>query len=314
MSLITLSSPSRRRLLRSIQVLATLLLLALILRDSSYEQFLGLRDSVEPAHLVATVCLSLLATAVGAVALLLLFEVHNRLDWWGVFIADYFYVQAICLVTPAQMGEASLPYVGGRGRFAPGEIAAALVIQRIVALATLVAFAIWGAGSWVSSAYLWAATLFILVACFVLVLLISNHRIRESVSQFIGKRFGPILHGFYVSWTAMLQQRRGRLLAHIASMQVRYLLAVASTYMLLAGFDIYVPFADLAALAALASLAALLPVTINGVGVTEGVFVLALSSFGYAAAPVIAACLAGRLINALVMVVVAAAYTAFRPK
>jgi len=62
-------------------------------------------------------------------------------------------------------------------------------------------------------------------------------------------------------------------------MVLRFGLSVAGSYALFQAFDIQVPFAELLALSALAVLASLAPVTINGVGITEGVFVLAPSPF-----------------------------------
>ncbi|MEJ1938580.1 lysylphosphatidylglycerol synthase domain-containing protein, partial [Nostoc sp. NIES-2111] len=166
-------------------------------------------------------------------------------------------------------------YVASRGRYQPGEIAAALVVQRFAALLIVVVAALLGAGRWASAGTLWAVAGTVLLGCVLLALLISHAGVRGWINAQVGRRFGPLLAGFYDAWRAMLRDRPGRLVLHLGWVLLRFSLSVAGGYVMFQAFDIQVPFAELMALSALAVVATLAPVTVNGVGITEGVFVLA---------------------------------------
>jgi uncharacterized protein (TIRG00374 family) len=289
----------RRRLvhwsLRVLPVLVTVALLGLLLRSCSWEKAVDMWLHFDAGYLAASVLLMTASVAGGAIALLILFELKGRLAWWGRFTVDYFYVQALCQLTPAQAGEVVLPYVSGRGRFAPGEIAASLVIQRMVSLGIIVLVAVIGAGRWAERSFLWSAAALVLLSCLAAIAIIRNYTARSWLSELVNRRFGPVLYGFYDTWTSVLRDRRGRLLSHIILMMGRFALTVASSYAVLMAFGVAAPFWELAALSALATLAVLVPISINGIGVTEGIFVAGLADDGYGTEPVLAACLAGRV-------------------
>jgi len=303
---------TRRRLVhglfRVLPLLVTASLLVLLLRVCSWEKALEIWRHFHPGDLAASVALMTVSIVVGAIALLVLFELKGHLAWWVRFTVDYFYVQAICQLTPAQAGEAALPYVSGRGRFAPGEIAASLVIQRITSLGIILVVAVIGAGAWAEPSLLWGAAAFVLLSCLTVIAMITNSSARGWLNEFVGRRFGPILHGFYDTWTSVFRDRRGRFMAHVVLMVSRFLIGVASSYAMFMAFDVVVPFWDLAALSAFTTLAVLIPISINGIGVTEGIFVAALADYGYGTEQVLTACLAGRVLWILTVLVWSGAY------
>lgn len=296
------------RLFRIFQVLVALALLTLLLRTTTWDKAVEIWRQFDAGYLVATLALITASTAVGAIALLVLFELRGHFAWWARFTVDYFYVQALCLLTPAQAGEVALPYVSGRGRFAPGEIAAALVIQRITALGIIVFVAVLGAGRWAKPSLLWIAAAFVLLSCLAAIAMIRNTSVRGWLNAFVDQRFGSVLFGFYDTWTSVFRDRRGRLVTHVVLMIFRFFVGVASTYAALMAFDVAVPFWDLAALVALATLAVLVPISINGLGVVEGIFVAGLADFGYGTGQVLAACLAGRALSIFTFLLWSALY------
>lgn len=309
------ASPRRpgSRALQTLQLLLTACLLWLLLRHVTWDDLVQMRDRVAPGFIGVAALLTIATGLCGAVSLLVLFDLHGSARQRLQFAFDYLYVQALCQLTPAQMGEAALPYVASRGRYQPGEIAAALLVQRFAALLIVVVAALLGAGRWASAGTLWAVAGTVLLGCVLLALLISHAGVRGWINAQVGRRFGPILAGFYDAWRAMVRERPARLMLHLALMVLRFGLSVAGGYAMFQAFAIQVPFGELMALTALAILAGLAPVTINGVGVTEGVFVLALSGYGHGAEVVVASCLAGRVMTALVMAGVAAAHALVAP-
>lgn len=297
-----------RHSLHALQVLVTIVLLGLLLHSSSWTNVVEMWRQMNTWYLVATAGLIVLSNIGGAVALLVLFELKGCVAWWSRFTVDYFHVQALCQLTPAQAGEVALPYVAGRGRFVPGEIAASLVIQRMVALGIIVLVAILGAGRWVQPIVLWSAAAFVLLGCAAAVVMIRNSRLRSWLNDIVDRRFGSILYGFYDTWTSVFRDRRGRLVGHVFLMTVRFLVGALASYTILMAFSVSVPFWDLAALSALATLAALVPISINGIGVTEGIFVAALSGYGFATEQILAACLVGRALGIMTVLTGSAVY------
>jgi hypothetical protein len=185
-----------QRLLRILPILVTVALLVLLFRSSSGEKFLELWQQFDAGWMVTSASLFAISIAGGAVALLVLFELRGRPAWWARFTLDYLYVQALSQLTPAQAGEMALPYVAGRGRFAPGEIAASLVIQRMTTLAIVVLVALAGAGRWANPAMLWSTAALVLFFCLAGIAAIRNSTVRDCLNVSVTRRFGPILYGF----------------------------------------------------------------------------------------------------------------------
>jgi len=73
-------------------------------------------------------------------------------------------------------------------------------------------------------------------------------------------------------------------------------------------FNVAVPFDDLAILSAWTTLILVVPISINGLGITEGVFVAALAKYGYGTEQVLSASLTGRTSWALTLLVCSALY------
>jgi uncharacterized membrane protein YbhN (UPF0104 family) len=294
--------------LRILPVIVAVALLALLLRSSSLEKFIDLWNHFNTVYLATGMALIVATITCGSIALLLLFELNGRTALWARFTVDYFHVQALCQLTPAQAGEMALPYIAGRGRFAPGEIAASLVIQRMVSLGIVVVVALAGAGRWTQTWILWGGGGLVLLSCLAGIGMIRNGTIRTWLNNFVNRRFGPILFGFYDTWTGIFRERRGRLLLHVILMICRFVIAVGAGFFIFRSVGVVVPFWDYAALTAWTTLALLIPISVNGVGVTEGIFVAALSAYGNGTEQVLAASLAGRTLSILILLAGSAAY------
>lgn len=276
--------------------LVTALVLGGLLWYCNLEALVAALRQADVPQLLGFALLTTAATACGGGSLLTLFETPASAGWrsrWR-FVVDYFYVQAMAQLTPAQLAEVALPYIAARGRYAGAAIAASLLIQRIISLLIVASIAVWGSGRWASEGLLWALLVGIGGAAGGLVLLMS----RQAGSMPLLSRHIPALvpqlQAFRQAWQRIWFSHPLRLASHLAIMLVRFALSIAGNWMLFAAFEIQIPYADLAAITALAILATLLPVTIGGLGLTEGVFVLALSSYGYSPSSIVAASLSGR--------------------
>lgn len=237
------------------------------------------------------------AVGAGAAALVVLLPRSGRGVRRGAFLAEYVEAQALSLLTPAQAGEAVLVLRSRALGLLPGEVAAALLVQRLTALSVIAGVLIVlpavclpaSAGAALSAAA-------VLVAAAVVVLAVGA-RLRHWASQWVGRRFGPVLDGFVVSLAAIARAGRWRLAMHAGLMTVRYFATVAASWLLFASFGVRVPFMVLAIVLAVVNIAGLVPITMNGLGVTEAIGVATLGQLGHAEADVLTACLVGRAIH-----------------
>jgi uncharacterized membrane protein YbhN (UPF0104 family) len=298
--------------LRLLPVAVTLGLLALLLMSCDWEKVAEISRNIDVAYAALALIVLVLGIATGSVALWILFGSAHRFVWLGQFTLDYFYVQSLCQFTPAQAAEAALPYIAGRGRFAPGEILAGLVIQRMTSLGVVLAFTVIGAGKVTSRSTLLIAVTVTLSICLAVTGLITNGRTRGWLNELVGRRFGPVASGFYDTWVDVFHRGRGRLLIHIVLMVTRFVAGVGATFAMFLAFGIAVPFWVLSALLAVATLASSFPISVNGIGVSEGIFVTALANYGYGTEQVLGASLAARLLVIATFSVFSVAYWHWR--
>lgn len=290
---------SKANFFKYLRYLVTLVLIGVLAYFCNPDQIWAALQQASLLLLSAYGVFGVVAAVFGALALLVLFDFSHKRGWQLRFLSDYLYVQGISQFTPAQLGELALPYVAGRQRFLQNEIAAALVIQRISALLIIVLLALFGAGQWVTPAYLWGASIVVCGACGIVLFVMLRHDQTGSRNRGAWFGLGARLEGFLGASRSMLVHRGSRLAWHVVLMLMRYAASVLGNFALLAAFNINVPFLDLAAITALAILSNLVPITIGGIGLTEGVFAMALKSYGYATGLTIAAVLSGRVVNAI---------------
>jgi uncharacterized protein (TIRG00374 family) len=93
-------------------------------------------------------------------------------------------------------------------------------------------------------------------------------------------------------------------------MTARFAAAAAASWTTFASFGMDVSLAEITGLCAAATLAALLPISPAGLGVAEGVFVAALRPHGFGSERILAACLTGRLLTAMLLGACALLYAA----
>ena len=282
---------------RTVPIIVTAALVIVLVRACRWQNVVELWQYSQPAYLLLVFALLSAAAGFGGASLLVLLGRTGRLGFSARFMLDYFYIQSLCQLTPAQAAEIALPYVAGRGRFAPGEIAASLVVQRMTAFWLIMLVASWGADRWIGTGVLWVAAGLGALGSGTATALISATGVRRRVNDFVGRYFGSILAGFYETWCSFFRERRTRLAAHVALMAVRLLAVLAAGYASLQAFGIEAPFWLVSAAMAVAMLASMLPISLNGIGVVEGILVAALAGRGFGVERVLAASLAGRIIS-----------------
>lgn len=285
------------RLARIVPIIVTTLLLGVLASACSWQNVTELWHDVHPIYLLFTLGLVTAAAGLGAISLLLLFGPKEHPLWWARFTLDYLYVQALCQLTPAQAGEIALPYIARRSRFAPGEIAASLVIQRMVAFWLIVLLAIAGGDRLNLGAALWFAAAVGASGCASAAFLIASGPVRNRVNRLADRYVGPVLGGFHDTWRSVFRKRRTRLALHILLMAARLAVTNFALYAAFMALGITPPLLTFAGASAVAMLAAMVPISVNGIGVVEGVFVTTLAGMGYGTERVLIASLASRIVS-----------------
>lgn len=104
--------------------------------------------------------------------------------------------------------------------------------------------------------------------------------LKGTISTYVEKALARNKLAFlFENFRSILEQRR-LLLAVIAVSFIFQVLAVVSVYLLFRAFDVEVSFPSCAIIASLCGIVAVLPISINGIGVTEGAFVYVATQLG----------------------------------
>ena len=239
--------------------------------------------------------LSLLA---GGLALLVLIRGDGKKLPAARFLLDYAHVQSLSQITPGQMGEALLPYMHSSATIPPGTIAAGLLLQRIVAVLIVSVIAVSFASAWMTPSYIATQVGAVGLCCIAIASLIGHEGARARFNAFVGRRYGPILSGFFGSWVKMLQEKRlRRLLPHVFLMVFRFAAMVMANYVMFLSFGISIPVFVLTGTIAVAVLATIIPISFGGLGIVEGVMVLSLGHAGVSSEEVLSVCVMGRCLS-----------------
>ena len=201
-----------------------------------------------------------------------------------------------------EIGEAMLPFMHSSATVPPGTIAAGLLLQRIVAVLIVSVIAVSFASAWMTPGYIATQVGVVLLCCIAIAYLIGHDGARARFNTVVGRRYGPILNGFYASWVEMLQEKRfRRLLPHVLLMLFRFATVVLSYYVVYLSFGISIPFLALTGILAISTLATIVPISLNGLGIVEAILVMSLRRYAVDPAEVLSVCLMGRSLWMLVL-------------
>jgi uncharacterized protein (TIRG00374 family) len=283
-----------------IQVLVTCALVFALCQICRWDRMANVWSSGDPRLWLACVVLLNLNLLAGGLALLMLIRGEGKKFSWPRFLLDYAHVQSLSQLTPGQMGEAMLPYLRGGATVPPGTIAAGLLLQRIVAMLIVSISALSFAASWIKPVYFVAQIGVVVLGSIAITYLIGHSGARARFNAIVGRRYGPVLNGFYDSWVQMLQEKKlHRLLPHVLLMIFRFATMVVANYVVYLSFGISIPLPDLTGIIAVATLATVVPISLNGLGIIEAVMVLSLRQHGLSSEEVLSVCVMGRSLSML---------------
>lgn len=242
-----------------------------------------------------------------AVALFILAWIINTIKWnllwtkdsWVTLLFASFISQFYGLILPGQLaGEVAKAYRLGRGRKDAENIAASVLVDRIVGLVALLSVSV--VGILFTNIELSDVLKFMLVALIVIIVgglyAVSWTPFFNLLNQVVGRmscrgvawqRYTGMLVRLIAAWRGYLGQTR--ILVYSLMLGILFQLIVVVINMVLAkNLHIFIPFIDWCWIVGVVSVALLLPLSIAGIGVREVSYVGILSSLGVPAESAIA--------------------------
>ena len=281
-----------------VQAVVTGALVVVLYRMCDWNHLSAIWTSGDPRLWLVCVVFLNLSLLAGGLALLVLIRGDGKKLPAARFLLDYAHVQSLSQITPGQMGEALLPYMHSSATIPPGTIAAGLLLQRMVAMLIVAINAVCFGSSWMTTGHV-AAPIGLMVLGFITITsLIGHEGARARFNAVVGRRYGPILNGFFGSWVKMLQEKRLRcLLPHVFLMVCRFAAMVMANYVMFLSFGISIPVFVLTGTIAVTVLATIIPISFGGLGIVEGVMVLSLEHAGISSEEVLSVCMMGRCLS-----------------
>lgn len=296
---------TRRRLILLVQIVLTTAILWLIWRACDWQTFRSVWQQADSKWWWACGALFAAYFTLGWWSLTSLLNTRLSAREWRYGLLQYGALQAVATFTPGRAAEVALPFAYKADDGLRGEMAAALVVQRVTSLACVALVAVVFGTRWLPLQAAVAILACVAAGTLLLFALIAQKRLRSFVGNYAETRLRVRVPGFYDAWRNIWQDARGRLVAHITMMVIRILTHAAAGYAVILSLRLDVPFLAWLALTAVASISQMVPLSVWGLGIVEGVVVLGLAGFDVPPESALVLCLACRGI----MLVMMAAWT-----
>ncbi len=273
------------------------LLLALVIWKSNPQQLLLALQDAPLGYLIPWLLVYFLLTVVSWSLGVHVLLVRLRRGGLGPLIAASFKLQVLATVTPGRLGDLGLLYFL-KGRFSPGQLTAVLVVDKLITLLVNVVLALWGVGVFFSWHQAFLLLLFLSVPGFVLLYWLLFHCPQAVFRWGLLANLIDKLEGLRSELRATCVDLPA-LAVNLGLTVFRYLLAGLSLLLILSWFEVAAPYGKVILVQAMSQLVALLPVTVMGIGVQEGIHVYLFGLIGIAPGRLLAAMLWGRAIHLL---------------
>lgn len=185
--------------------------------------------------------------------------VYSALSWsWGIF-------------TPGRIGELSLVYDMKKDHVAVSKGSAAFLIARMAVLGWLILIALLGMAFYIpqTTDFISANPLFL--SLFALLLLVSFFIFKKSIPKLLPEKIRPFLLSFGVELKIICSEKRTILFVSSALQFIKLLIFFFITYLGFCMLGTEVPFLDICIYNSFSRIISLVPVSINGLGVKEGI-------------------------------------------
>lgn len=300
-------SDTERRWLMAGQVAVGMLLIYLLFRLADWNRMAEAWHQAEPGLWIPAA---------------LLFAIYVLLGWWSITVLiaeidlrhwrqgllDYGACQAFSLVTPGRIGELALPLILRRCATTPGEVTAILVIQRISNLLLLALLLFGTSHTWLPANIAWLSLLTTFAGSLLIVLLLTHTTLLQRLEKLTDRFHIEFVTDFDRAWQGIYRNRHAALGNHTLLSGLRILALSIGSYLIALSLGVEVPIEAYVGITAASALANFIPLTIWGLGISEGVMVFGLAHFGVDSGIALAIGLIGRALFMISLFAWSAAY------
>jgi|TARA_B100001971_G_C18254534_1_gene580908 uncharacterized protein (TIRG00374 family) len=178
---------------------------------------------------------------------------------------------SIGMVAPGKLGDLSLVSLLREGDIGYGDTLAATVADKMISLFVTGVLALLGIAWFLDLQTFWIVFGVGAGAFLVGMLGISSSRIRGLVKKYILRRHAKHFDGFYSNLRLLVREKKLYLLVNIVLTLMKFFSGFIGTWFLFRAFDVQVSLLVILFVTAITSLLSLIPISISGLGVREGV-------------------------------------------
>lgn len=204
---------------------------------------------------------------------------------------------------PGKIGEFSIVYFLKKEGFSTGEATAIALLDKIFRLAILLSIAFAGLFTFVKSEEL-LFVIFVFTALFLLGLFfIFSKSGREFIKKTFLRKYKEVFTGFSKTHKEYFEKKRS-VVINIGLTFLAWTINFLMITLIFFGLGKNINFFTIAFVSAISTIAGMLPITINGVGIKEGTFVLLMRQIGVEASVAFGASIAFTAIGYLAAIIV----------
>ncbi|MDD2777324.1 MAG: lysylphosphatidylglycerol synthase transmembrane domain-containing protein [Methanocellales archaeon] len=174
------------------------------------------------------------------------------------------------LLTPGKVGNLSLLYFFKKNEISYGKTLAVLVLDKLITYVVLSVIAIYGFFIFFEREAALQVTFYLILLLLLGVLLIRSKRARRLIQDILLAKYAKSLEGFYRNLEFLLKHRKGRIALNASLTFGQWVLGAFVKYLIFLYFDVPVLFFAVLAINCMGAILAMLPVSISGLGITEG--------------------------------------------
>ncbi|MDA1196455.1 MAG: lysylphosphatidylglycerol synthase transmembrane domain-containing protein [Nanoarchaeota archaeon] len=178
---------------------------------------------------------------------------------------------SIGMVAPGKLGDLSLVSLLREGDIGYGDTLAVAVADKIISLFVTGVLALLGIIWFLDVQTFWIVLGACSVIFFVGMFSISSSRIRGLVKKYILRKHAKHFGGFYTNLQLLVRDRKGYLFGNVVLTLLKFFSGFVGTWFLFQAFGLKVSLMMILFVTAITSILSLIPISISGLGVREGV-------------------------------------------
>ena len=237
-------------------------------------------SSINGYYLIPIIFLSIISILLGVINIkLLIIPTKKHVPFWK--LTKYYMISwSLGLFSPGKIGEFSISYFLKKYGIFIGEGIALSLVDKFLTLICLFVISLGGVFIFfTNSQALWIIFTFI-IFCIAGIFSILSKKIRKVLQKFIPKKISKELKGFSKLLFIYINKHKNLLLINLLLSFIKWLIVFLAIYYLFISFNLKVSFLMIIAIISISKIISLVPITISGLGVREGIAIYLFNKIG----------------------------------